>query len=855
MRSSFSWVRSLSLLAALVLAPSLAHAEADAFGTGDGHAGAKTVSTVDEVVNAYAPLTADAPAGATDLAFGAVVGDAAGFAAGDLVLVWRATGVAAADAPSASQARLDLAVVSGGAVGRYELARVASVAGQTLKLTKPLVSSFAKDLSQIVKVPEYTTVDVQAGGSLAALAWQSDGAGFAGGMLAFLATGAVNVNGKLNAEGRGFRGGADESRLLNLSLNCPNEDGTVDQGYAPKGEGVVATEFGTDKGGRGNRSIAAGGGNCTENGGGGGGNFGAGGNGGVSIIGNDRGGRGGVGLDYSLLTRISLGGGGGSGEQKNGLGSGGGAGGGAIFVRGRALTGAGTISAAGQAAENAQLVGIESDGAGGGGAGGSVLLRFVDTVDCAGIAATGGKGGDTSVIGLGAWGPGGGGGGGRVLVQAKAGGVCPADVDAGSSGLSGGSPHGAGPASPGDPAAIGTVEGPPGGGDGEGYCFSTSDPIPECVDPSPVCDPVSGTCKKCTGPFGGGAPFACTLDVEPVCMADGSCVPCNGDFGSGATQTCQLVTSPTCFPGGAKPGSCAKCTSNADCVGPGHPGPNCNTTVGACGKPCNGDSDCASTEWCAESVCVPKTPNSQPVPNVPPVNGECTPENGQRVCLSAVCEPDDDLCGRKNGSPCDHAVDAECRSNICFPKDDECGKPNGEPCAGDGDCRSAQCENGVCTGCDDDSDCPSGQVCDGTNHQCIDGCRETDGGASNCPPPKQCSAHDGSIGQCVDPAAQPDGGVGTGGADGGVLDTTGVVEGGGCACRTNGGPASGSPVAFLAGAIAAIGLAISRRKGSRGPRQRAGRERATTDDPTTDDTTTDDTTTDDPTSSDDRRSR
>ena len=84
-------------------------------------------------------------------------------------------------------------------------------------------------------------------------------------------------------------------------------------------------------------------------------------------------------------------------------------------------------------------------------------------------------------------------------------------------------------------------------------------------------------------------------------------------------------------------------------------------------KSCTKDADCQPTQWCSTpatttpGVCVPKVPNSQPVPAGPPINGQCTPENGQRTCLSAVCEESDDLCGKKNSSPCPGGPD-QCRS-------------------------------------------------------------------------------------------------------------------------------------------------------------------------------------------------
>ena len=793
---------SLSLGAAAIVAPREARAEADTFGVGNGHSGAYVAAAADQVINAYAPLTADAAAGATQVTIGTAIGAAAGFAVGDLVMVWRATGVAGGDAASGSQTTLDLDAAAMGAVGRFEFARVSAVTATTLTFSKPLAQAFVKDLTQVVSVPEYTTMTVAAGTGPAALAWQTAGTGFAGGIVAFLANGVATVDGHVDADARGFRGGALDTNLDPLVISCPDGDGTQVTGYAAKGEGVVATEFGgATHGGKGNRANGAGGGNCVENGGGGGGNGGQGGNGGNSILGTNNGGLGGSKLDYSLLTRLGMGGGGGAGEQKNGVGSGGGIGGGVVFARVQSLAGAGQITANGQTAANAGIAGIESDGAGGGGAGGSFLIRAVGNVTCPAAQTKGGNGGNTAVVGTGVFGPGGGGAGGRVLIQAKDGAGCPIDVTPGTAGTAG--MGGARGATAGAAGANQPLPAP-----GGNFCFSNPTSDPQCANPSPVCDPTTGFCNKCTGPFGGGTAHACALPLDPVCAANGACNPCDGDFGTGSMSACQLTGAPYCFLTGATAGSCGTCTSNADCTGAGHGGTLCNVPSGTCGTACTDDSQCKGTEWCAGTpgICIPKTLNGEHVPMQTPIDGNCTVQNGMRVCLSAVCEMDDDLCGLKNGSPCD-GKDIECRSNICFSGDKLCGKPTGEPCMVAGECRSAMCVAGVCTGCTDDTNCGTGTVCDKDRAMCVPGCREI-GGKSNCIAPKQCSKHDGTIGECVD-LSGADGGAD--GGDGGTpFNDAGSIQGGGCACRTT-MPISGSPVALVFAALGALLVAKRRR--------------------------------------------
>lgn len=843
-----------SALAIAVTNVSEARAETDTFGVGDGHSGAKTVAGT-ETINSYASITADVAPGATTISFGTVIGNPAGFAANDLVLVWRATGVDAAEAPSGNQTkRLDLATslatTSGasapGLAGTFELVRVQSVAGSTITLTKPLVKGFTKLVSQIVRVPEYTTVNVPAGATLVASAWQEVGGDpaapnpsgpWAGGIVIFMATGAVTNNGTIHANARGFHGGTPVQRALSLALACDTNavDGNSETGsFAPKGEGVVHTKFVASSGGKGNISLAGGGGNCTESGGGGGANQGNGGAGSGTALNLGSGGLGGVGVDYSVLDRLSMGGGGGAGRHNVGIGllssevAFGGFGGGVVYIRAASMDGAtGKLQANGGDGESSGIAnlpaGVASQGSGGGGAGGTIVVRLTGTLDCDALATAGGNGGSAEVAGLPVFGAGGGGGGGRVFFQAATKGAgCDIVVT---------------PGSPGNGGQGGSQAGNPGGSTpGSGFCFDNTPGAPgACADGSPVCDVTTGQCNKCDGPFSSATPHACGVNVKPVCLTTGACVPCDGDFNSGTAQACQLVGSPTCFPTGGPTvaGSCGKCTTNADCVGPGHPGPVCNVVAGACGTSCTKDEDCKPTEWCAPrdangaNVCIPKTPNAQPVPPFPPIDGECTKEKGKRVCLSAVCEVDDDLCGLKNSSPCTDAK--ECRSSICFPADKLCGLPNGEPCTGDGQCRSQQCKDGLCTGCGSDNDCKLGEVCDPNVKNCVPGCRpgsssSTDGGApphGACPAGQECVAADGGpIGQCQPIADAGLGGdASIGGGDAG--DTSGIVEGGGCSCNANRTEAM-SPFAILG--VLGGSLLVARRRQRRRVREESGQE-------------------------------
>ena len=769
------WGSALVLVAG-VLSPSSARAEVDNFHTGDGHSGPKTATALRTIVNSYAPLAANAGVGDSQLTIGSITGDPAGFAANDLVAIWTATG----GNPSAT--------------GVYELARVQTVAGSTLTLTKPItvfppdVPAFPAGITQVVRVPEFTTVNVPSGTSIAAVPWTGDAvAGFSGGILIILATGTVTVNGALDADKAGFRGGALDD-AVETSTSCPSGDGLPANGYAPKGEGTSTAVPGTPVGGRAYATNAGGGGNCVQNGGGGGGHAGVGGRGGDAILGQDLGGQGGwLPLPiYSWFTfdqakqdpiqRIMFGGGGGSGEQRNGVGSAGGAGGGAIIVRAGSLAGAGRISADGESAASAGLDALnQSDGAGGGGAGGGILIRLVGHASCAEVSARGGNGGDTSVGTSSAWGPGGGGSGGRVAWQSAPGGACPIHLDQGAPGHIGGDSRGAFNGTFGDLVPT---------SDQGAYCVPlTNDPA--CTGTTPFCS-VDSTCRGCTATFGQTfrlAPstiFPCGTADAPFCQKDGSC---------------------TCEPDASTP----------------------------CGASCASDADCASDQWCA-GHCIAKVPNGQPVPNIPPLRGACTPENGARACLSGTCDVSDSLCGAKSNQTC--CGDAQCRSNVCDPGDHLCGLLMAQPCATDADCRSNHCSL-LCVHCALDSDCGVGHLCDVPHDRCIAGCRERNG-VSNCPKGLSCDAHDGTAGTCVnapgpsvfeppcpippppDAGAPPTPDAGlpaspVGGAA--AADAGDEISGGGCACgAVAGGPRQPFAIAGLAGLVGALLLRRNRRR-------------------------------------------
>ncbi len=402
-----------AVLCVLALGSTAALAEPDTFGLGTGRDGTLTVSTAGtNYINSYAPVTGPLAAGDTLVPVGACTGETRCFAAGDLVLVLQTTGLVPEPA-SGEAAVIDL---NGKykEVGRWEFARLDSVSPTSMTLTAPLAYDYAASVTQIIRVPEYTSLTINATRSITAPAWN----GSTGGVVAFLAQNTFTNNGTVNANAIGFRGGRfvdDESGDVGCAGTDPDLDKPAPQG-AQKGEGLAVTPFKDAHTGRGNVANGGGGGVCYKSGGGGGGNGGAGGNGGNSGDGNRPvGGLGGAAVEGSFITRLTFGGGGGSGHGDSGSTVTGGRGGGIVFIRANQLTGTGSIFANGESAGVAA-----NDASSGGGAGGTLYLRFATSASCGGasMGARGGIGGNSGLIQVG---PGGGGGGGRILFQSASG--------------------------------------------------------------------------------------------------------------------------------------------------------------------------------------------------------------------------------------------------------------------------------------------------------------------------------------------------------------------------------------------------------------------------------------------------
>jgi hypothetical protein len=338
-----------------------------------------------------------------------------------------------------------------------------------------LINSYRQELAsisangqrtyQVIRVPQYTKATLAAPNVV-----RSPGAwnGTSGGIVAIDVANTFTLNGTIEVQDKGFRGGGgtqNTDTYPDKEDEAYRTDGNILRGGV-KGEGIAGTPRYVFAGGtvvtdttidgyprlksgdthtpigtyatpltisnidggsraRGAPGNAGGGGNQHNSGGGGGGNGGTGGKGGDSIQpkgttvtninGTNKpvGGRGGASFAASV-TRLIMGGGGGAGDANNGVAGSGGLGGGIVMVRAGSITGTGTISA--RAANGVDTP--TDDGGSGAGAGGSIIID-AKSGSLAGISlnASGGKGGDTHTVSVNSYdfGPGGGGGGGVII--------------------------------------------------------------------------------------------------------------------------------------------------------------------------------------------------------------------------------------------------------------------------------------------------------------------------------------------------------------------------------------------------------------------------------------------------------
>lgn len=453
-----------------------------------GKDGAETVSSSGVIFNRYDKLASTALAGdfsitvnnIANLAGSAISGvannpytsDAVG--TGDLLMIIKMQGATINTTNTSSYGN----ITAYNNVGVYELVAVQSVSGNTIVLSAALANSFvvsATQRVQVIRMPRLSSLTVNTGASITGQAW---GSSYTGGIVAIEVTGNAVINGTIDANSIGFRGGGTENNSVlpgvSLFISTNSNDG------AEKGESIAGYQTDYDAlNGRyckGAPANGGGGGTAHNAGGGGGANGGnpatwdgkgnpdlsgtnwyqawdlegssfsthtssGGGRGGYTFSnrsrdpltvapgnslwnGDDRrneGGYGGRPLTYASNT-LFMGGGGGAGDQNQNMGTAGGNGGGIIYLTiTGTLSGTGSINANGAAGADVIGTTVSANGidaAGGGGAGGAIKLNVLGAISGVSLYAKGGKGGNQVEFNLvpEAEGPGGGGGGGYIAV-------------------------------------------------------------------------------------------------------------------------------------------------------------------------------------------------------------------------------------------------------------------------------------------------------------------------------------------------------------------------------------------------------------------------------------------------------
>ncbi|MBI3300222.1 MAG: VCBS repeat-containing protein [Elusimicrobia bacterium] len=337
-------------------------ADAASWYCGDGSDGPLTVNAPRLEDSVRTILASDASVGS--MALGVV--NESGFAAGDLVLI------------------IAMKLPTGGV---YEFNRLFGTAPSNLQLSKGLSHNFQSvDRVQIIRVREYSYVNVQSGALWGAGGW-NPGAGV-GGVFVAVSSGPIQVTGgTVTVQGAGYRSG----------FGGP-DSGTGRQGESPTNaaQSNATANLGTGGGGGGGAAGPA-----------------SGGGGGGYATGGQNGGDGGapVGTGGASTGTVSLtdflymgGGGGGGGGTLSGVGAQGGSGGGIMLL---VSCGDIILSGAKVSASGASGTGNGTGASGGGGAGGSILLLSTRTVDLGvGVVAstqgaaglgTGSDGGEGSV--------------------------------------------------------------------------------------------------------------------------------------------------------------------------------------------------------------------------------------------------------------------------------------------------------------------------------------------------------------------------------------------------------------------------------------------------------------------------
>lgn len=461
-----------------------------------GKDGDLTINAPNTIVNKYGRLLEDAPTGSTSIKVETPPGphglNPASLTTGDLLLLIQVGGALIDSTDTISYG----SVIDYRNAGRHEFVTVSSVTGNVVNLATTCgglkFSYTAAGKVQVIKVPQYTSLTINQGGSLTAPPWD----GVIGGIVVVDVSTTTVINGEINVTGLGLRGGGlsttSDGTLFRSDYRSTNVEFGGEKGESIAGFGAEYDALFSGRYARGAAANGGGGGDSHNAAGGGGANgqngkvwtgqgvmdgsvLGAaawaldpgyiangnaltdssgGGRGGYSIgivnadaltqppgdpvwdkdYRREVGGLGGRPVPQDTAERLFFGGGGGAGAQNNDSGGAGGNAGGIIYLKSVMVNGGGALRANGANGQDSRNE--HRDSGGGAGAGGTIVV-FSKNLTGISAQANGGVGGThqqpQGIYRNESHGPGGGGGGGYIAYM---GGAINAEALGGGNGVS-----------------------------------------------------------------------------------------------------------------------------------------------------------------------------------------------------------------------------------------------------------------------------------------------------------------------------------------------------------------------------------------------------------------------------------
>jgi gliding motility-associated-like protein len=240
-----------------------------------GKNGAKVITATNTIVNEYTVLTADVNAGSNSinvisntLNANNRFGTGNVLSPGDLIFIVQNEGASITSCCDQYWTYYGF-IESYGKAGLYEFAEVVSVTGNTIiNLRCGLINSYGTtEKAQVIRVPRYNSLTVNSGAELTCDTWD----GTKGGVLVVETTGNVDIEGTVNATGKGFRGGIVSPTASNVDVGIFYSTSYLNG--AQKGEGIAGYGVAADGiYGKGAPANGGGGGNAHNAGGGGGSN-------------------------------------------------------------------------------------------------------------------------------------------------------------------------------------------------------------------------------------------------------------------------------------------------------------------------------------------------------------------------------------------------------------------------------------------------------------------------------------------------------------------------------------------------------------------------------------------------------